>query len=275
MQSPIRTLGWQQAKVNSVPFNSLLPRREKHRNQLALLMMNAQASLHLLSAILRYHERGYQRLRVMPIVPGTGTQFLVGPRKYFSELDGAFVPQDLRTRCVSYEARHSVPNLDLLTLWHWGNVLPFDSRERQGFFSGKSEDERSFEDSLIFKNFKEWLDASWGSDQAYAEWFRALHEKVSDGEGLVPCRLPFEATKSTHAILLLRDGRNLEKEIDQFALTFDPPPSGVAASSGSWKPKPHEIAIAQPREPNAPSLIWAGGTNRCSDPALDAWFENQ
>ena len=228
----------------------------------------------VISLLLSYHRRGYEFLRFMPFTPADSYHILIGSRKQFSERDGSFIPRDLRSRCIRVNPESVMPEFDLFDVFR-GYSDPYN--RPIGIMppaTVRSKEEVDEIEAAKWFKYNEWLEECYGRDPQYTTWLRALADTITATGNLVPCRGEIESA-SPNAALINLQRQSLRSSGGEFAgLQFSPPPAGTAASSGPWKPKSEDIALAQPRPVDALDLIWPGRSNRRSPTHLDNWYEN-
>jgi len=223
----------------------------------------------VLAAVGVLHGRGYEGLRVMPVLEGDRWRVLIGPRLAFSSVDGTYAVPDLRTRCLQFSLGQVLPEtndcMELLGALHAG----FDF---QAFF-GKP----STPDPNAGKKFRDWLELTKLHDPQYREWYLTVGICLTFSRSVLPYREEVELHSSPgdgpvfYAEFRL-SGNGLER-----CSTGEPlprPPVGRAFSRGPKKIDDPEIKTAQGRPKDAPSLLWSSAGRSGNERVLDEWYED-
>jgi hypothetical protein len=103
--------------------------------------------------------------------------------------------------------------------------------------------------------------------QNYINWFTSLLAQMA----IYPRALPAVSSEPKDASVWLHHLTDDMKTPVKSVTAFSPAPSGMHGSSFAAVDTA-AYAVAMPRDPEAPSLVWP--TNRKSDSALDLWHED-
>lgn len=232
----------------------------------------------LLFLIGRMHRAGYGGLRFMPMIENGIWKALIGPRLLFSKLDGAFVPMDLRHRCISVSETDDTSLFEGLDYEVLESLFCRPSQVEVSNFPGGLLGEPD-ENLILARNsaskdaFKRFMDQCWLKDSEYQSWFLVLCGRIAIDHRVAPIRKPEEASKPDRVPFQIASA-NLAGDPYSSVECWPSPPPGKAASSGPWEEKSADIATAQPRPKDLPDLVWPHGNNRYSDSALDNWYDD-
>src|SRR3569623_20315 len=226
----------------------------------------------LLFLIGRLHLLGYCGLRVMPMFEDENWVLLIGPRTLFSTLDGAYVPPDLRHRCIKYvETDEPLPDqVDPARVIESLYYRPrYSSSHPLNALLAPAQKENSSEER---ERFREWLGQCRVSDAVYEEWYLTLCGRLVVDDEAVPVRPDREAEQdnplSNFGIAKVCAGGVIR------TTRWPAPPGGRCFSSGAAnKHYDPSIEVAQPRAEAAPDLVWPNGSNTWSDSRIDEWYD--
>lgn len=198
----------------------------------------------------------------------------IGPRMFFSTRDGAYIPPNLRHHCIKYvESDEPLPNQQSPT--HVIEDLYFrpmhSGTPGLDALLGPTQRQNSAEER---DHFREWLGRCRVRDTTYKEWYLRLCGRLAVDEKAFPVRPDREIS-----------GDDLRSSFDIAEVCADgeigstrwpAPPVGRCLSSGTSNIEyDSAIKVAQPREEDAPDLVWPHGSNNWSDSKIDEGYENK
>ena len=222
----------------------------------------------VLSAVGALHRRGYEGLRVMPVLDGERWTVFIGPRLAFSSRDGAYAVPDLRTRCLRFSPGQALPETDdfmeLLGGLHSG--VDF-----QAIFG-----ESSQPDLEAGKRFRAWLEHSRLRDPQYRVWYLTLGGGLAFSVKGLPYRKDVEVPSSPDGPVFLAEFRPSGSGLDRCGIgePLPRPPAGRAFSQEARKIDDPKIKTAQERPKDAPNLVWSSVGRSGNGRVLDEWYED-
>lgn len=210
------------------------------------------ASRNALFAVAALHRRGCRRLRVMPHWNFGEWSALLGDETMFEQDYGSHVAARSKVDCLHLRptsvgwAEEFAP----CEPWHIAELLlkRYPALGRKDSFARPQ---------LPLPEHR----------QNYIDWFTSLVAQMA----IHPRALPAVSSEPKDETVWLHHLTDDMKTPVKSVTTFSLAPPGMHGSSFAAADTA-AYAIAMPRDPEAPSLVWP--TNRKSDSALDRWYED-
>lgn len=201
-----------------------------------------------LNVLLNLHNRGYTTLRFMLLSEGNLHKFYFGAKRIFSIDDGMFIPEDIRHRAICLDSREVPPDSETLI-----EVL-----------------RKAVEQHNVPGSFPTYIQ---GIDRDYSDWLRSLVTFLDKFDYAIPRRFKDEFLNPHCKGLAIEfkqasDGCEIAPTI-----YFKAPSPGSLNVSKYQEIIDPKIICAQPRDNNAPSLVWPNINKKNFDKEIDENFE--